>query len=140
MSLCKITYILLASKNIQSIRGCQVALKARDQGRSCGIKNKGIVARKKEVQYTNGYRRQLAWSHKQLRGNNKGERGPITHQGAKDSNSNIEKWAARLTVTNEAYIKSNQSQQGGHTQNISKSNLLSYLYFSVPCNLGVVSK
>ena len=72
------------------------------------------MARKKEVQYTNGYRRQLARSHEQLRGNKWGERGPITCQGAKDSNSNIEKWATRLTVTNEIYIRSNQSEQG-HT-------------------------
>ena len=68
------------------------------------------MAREKEVQYTNGYRRQLAQSHEQLRGNKWGEHGPITRQGTKDSNSNIEKWAARLTVMNEVYIRSNQSQ------------------------------
>ena len=87
----------------------------------------------------NGYRRQLARSHEQLRRNKRGERGPITCRGAKDSNSNIEKWAARLTVTNETYIRSNHSQQRTHTC-ISRSNLLSYLYFPVLCNLGVVSK
>ena len=63
----------------------------------------------------NGYKRQLARSHKQLRRNKRGEHGSITCQGAKDSNSNIEKWAARLTVMNEAYIRSNQSQQEEHT-------------------------
>ena len=63
----------------------------------------------------NGYRRQLARSHEQLRGNKWGEHGSITCQGAKDSNSNLEKWAARLTVTNEVYIKSNQPHQQTHT-------------------------
>ena len=87
----------------------------------------------------NGYRRQLARSHEQLRRNKRGERGPIACQSAKDSNSNIEKWAVRLTVTNETYIRSNQLQQRTHTH-ISRTSLLFYLYFPVLCNLGVVLK
>ena len=62
----------------------------------------------------NGYKKQLAQSHGQLGRNKRGERVPIARQGAKDSNSNTEKWVARLTVMNEAYIRSNQSQQNTH--------------------------
>ena len=85
------------------------------------------MARKKRMQYMNGYRRQLARSHEQLRvmsGEN------VVQSNVKPpniQNSNLRKWAARSTITNEAYIKSNQSQQGRTHTNITKTSLLFYL-------------
>ena len=59
---------MLASKNIQPIRSCQVASKAINQVQQCGIGNEEVVARKKEEHYTSSYQ-QLARSHEQLKEN-----------------------------------------------------------------------
>ena len=47
---------MLASKNIQPIRSCQVASRVIIQVQPCDIRNKEVAARKKEEHYTNGYR------------------------------------------------------------------------------------
>ena len=47
---------MLASKNIQLIRSCQVTSRVTIQVQPCGIGNEEVVARKKEEHYTNGYR------------------------------------------------------------------------------------
>ena len=47
---------MLASKNIQPMRSCQVTSKAVIQVQLYGFGNEKLVARKKEEHYTSGYR------------------------------------------------------------------------------------
>ena len=47
---------LLASKNIQPIRSCQVTSRVIIQVQSRGIGNEEVVARKKGEHYTSGYK------------------------------------------------------------------------------------
>ena len=46
---------MLASKNIQPIRSCQVASRVIIQVQPCDIRNKEITARKKEEHYMDSY-------------------------------------------------------------------------------------
>ena len=58
---------MLASKNIQPIRSCQVASEAVIQVQSYGFENEELVARKKEEHYTGSYKTvcTISWAVKE---------------------------------------------------------------------------
>ena len=124
--------VLLASKNIQPIRSCQVTSRVMIQVQPCGIGNEEIVARKKGEHYMGSYKTvcMFSWAVK--------EKITWTYHMTKRQRIQIQIQKNGQAVTSEVYIRSNQSKQYRHIY--IQNQLLFYLYFLVLCNLGIVSK
>ena len=103
------TNILLAPKNIQPIRSCQVTSRAVIQVQPCDIRNKEVVARKKEEHYMGSYKIvcTISWAVK--------EKITWTNHMTKRQRIQIQIQKNGQAVTCEVYIRSNQSKQNTHT-------------------------
>ena len=103
---------MLASKNIQPIGSCQVTLKVMIQVQPCGIGNEELVARKKGEHYMSSYKdsvHDFMSSWEEIKGDYVDQsciEAPIIQ---------IQIQKSEETVTNEVYIRSNQSKQNRQT-------------------------